>query len=223
MFKRKSLLLLFPGLIAIEANTQQNHFSISASPVVLSLPDISSGLQTGIHYYFKENWSASSEIALPFSKHEDSLRTDKKYFRLGLELKYFKRTYSDKSSTYIAISSFFIQRSYEAPKGGVYYKEKDPFSYEFNKAKISSPVFTIVPKFGVEINVSPVKVDLFAGAGLRIVATSYKNVEGLNSMSSIKRICKIFPSPDPAHWFNETLFRPQFSAGMRLHFMFNEK
>jgi hypothetical protein len=219
----RSLLLLFFLFIVCKVNSQEKYFSISASPVVLYLPGLASGVQTGVHYYFKEHWSASSELAFPFSQHEDSSQMNPKYVRISIELKYFKRKHSNKSSSYVSISSFIIRRSFEVQRGGVYYKERDTVSYQYNRAKVSSPVFTITPKLGFEINLNRIKIDMFAGAGLRIIATSYKNVQGVNSVPSIESICKIFPSPDPAHWFNETLFRPQFSAGFRLHFILPEK
>lgn len=223
MINIRSLLLLFFLFTIGKVNSQEKYFTISTSPVVLYVPGIASGVQTGVHYYFKEHWSASSELAFPFSKHEDSSQMNSKYLRIAMELKYFKEKYGNENSFYVSVSSFIIRRSFEVQRSGVYYKERDTLSYQYNKAKISSPVFTITPKLGVEINLNRIKIDMFAGAGLRVVATSYKNVQGVSSIPSMKTTCKIFPSPDPAHWFNETLFRPQFSAGFRLHFIFPQK
>ncbi len=215
------LLLIFCSLTLMgfsQKKMPDKTFSVLLSPALLRAPETQWGLQTGIAYRWR-NWSVGAEAALPFRKsHIDYAKI--KYIRLGMELKHY--SYNEPLfKVYMSLQNNYAFRQMIDTNGNTYTSKNPPGVFRFSKASISSPIFSSALKFGAEVPITKnLFMDAFAGFGIRIVSTSYKNVENTTPGSFFRAIdCCTFI---PVYRYEGTFTRLHITTGFRLGYVISK-
>jgi Protein of unknown function (DUF3575) len=217
-FSTLVLLLTCFLLPAQEKLLVKKALSVSLTGSVLNTPEIVAGIQPGIQYQLGKRWAFLGEIGIRLKKAEDSSYNKSRYFKLSAEAKYFlgkRRKYLNK---YVSFMTMYAKRNWKDLNTGVYQKRNDSLSYQYSSASVKSPLFVACAKYGMEFRLgNKMMFEFFAGLGARVIATRYDAVN-IQSYPRTYPIDKIIPSPDPADWYNQTLVRPHFTAGIRLQY-----
>jgi len=216
------LLLILCSFTLMGLSQEKPHdktFSVLLSPALLRAPETQWGLQTGIAYQ-RPKWGVGAEAALPFRKSHIDYATIK-YLRVGLELKYY--AYNDHSGKiYISLQNNYALRQMMDTNGNTYTSKRPLGVFRFSKASISSPIFSSALKFGAEVPITKnLFMDVFSGAGIRIVSTSYKNVENTTPGSLFRAIdCCTFI---PVYRYEGTFTKLHLTTGFRLGYVISRK
>lgn len=185
--------------------------SVVISPALL-VP-VSVAVQPGLQVRFGRRWAVLVEGAYPTFYPSNTEYEKIKYWRGSLEVKFYQ---GKKGSTkYISLHNSYLFRELTDKEGGRYYTRTQTFAY--NNSVISSPVWATAVKIGMELNIGRrAYFDVFAGAGMRHVFTSYKSEnEAVTSVEPNKQTIFSF---DDAWSYNYTLRRLHATAGIRFGF-----
>jgi hypothetical protein len=212
--KRLLLLLCLPAMLQTKKSFGQDTtstLSVVVSPALL-IPVTVAG-QGGFQLRLGKRWSLLAEAAFPLYHPEDETYEKITYQRAGLELKFYlpKR----KFTRYIALQNSYLFRELTNKEDGTYYTKTQTFAY--TNAVINSPVFATALKIGLELPVGKRSYfDLFTGAGIRTIFTSYKTETAL--VTSIEPNKQTILKFDDAWVYNYTLMRIHLTAGLRFGF-----
>ncbi len=195
--------------------------AFTLSPAVLNLEDLTVGVQPGIKYDINRSWSVSTEVVLRSARHSTPDFRQSHYFRVAAETKRFFKFRGNDIKPYLSGQIAVAARSWNDEGQGAYYKRKDTVFYNYQKASIKSPVFTIAGKFGAEVFiVKRWALDGFIGLGVRLVATRYQ-AENVFTTPIVRQRETGGPmkiGPDPAYWFNQNILRFHFTTGLRIQY-----
>jgi Protein of unknown function (DUF3575) len=206
----------------IEANGQDNRLGVAVSPAILNLTSNRIAVQAGGEYGFKQRWSILTDFVLGLKKDPPANVSDEKFFRLKPELRYFLSDRKAYSHAYLGLQLSYSGRSWK-DRDGSYFEEKlyEDSAITYQSASVKSPVFTASIQGGTVIPIGEnFGLDFFAGFGVRIINTTYSNVQGTGKTYALRPICKVMFSPDPAWLVNGTVTRPHFNMGFRLIYRF---
>jgi hypothetical protein len=212
--KRLLILLCFPALLQTHKGYGQDStskVSVVVSPAIF-IP-VSVAAQAGFNFQLSRRWSLLAEGAYPTFYPKDEVYEKIRYWRAGLELKYyFKRR---KSAKYISLQNNYLFRELTNEENGVYYTKTETYAY--TNAVIKSPVLSSALKIGLEVPLGKrTYFDLFAGGGVRMIFTRYKPSSAL--LTSIKPNEQGLLKFDDAWSYNYTLKRIHVTAGLRFGF-----
>jgi hypothetical protein len=144
--------------------------SVVISPA-LFVP-VSVAVQPGLQVKFGRRWAVLVEGAFPTFYPSNTEYEKIHYWRGSLEVKYYRR--SKGPAKYISLHNSYLFRELTDKESGRYYTRTQSFAY--NNSVISSPVWATAIKIGMELNFGKrAYFDVFAGAGIRQIFTSYKS------------------------------------------------
>ena len=176
-------LLAMPLLVYAQKKTP-GRWAATFTPALIPMPSGGQfGIQPGVEYSFNSRVSLLNEITFQTGKKEigDSTALNKKYFRIKTELRYHIPGRNSRLKKYIGIQGTYSFRSFRNEKHGYYY-DNLPYDsvYYFDKAQIYSPITTFSLQFGFILSDGKrIAADVFAGTGLRLVNTSFAEVQNL--------------------------------------------
>lgn len=214
----KRLLLFFFFLALLQTHGVLGQDSLRGVSLVVSpalFVPVSVAVQPGVQVKLNRRWAVLVEGAFP-SFHPTNTEYEKiEYWRGSLEVKYYQTTKGP--AKYISLHNSYLHRQLTEKEGGRYYTKTQTFAY--NNAIISSPVWATAVKIGIEVNIGRrAYFDLFAGAGVRQIFTSYKSENA--AVTSVEPNRQSIFSFDDAWLFNYTLRRLHATAGVRFGFQF---
>lgn len=220
----RTLFLIFNLLLTCLLLTAQKNLTVkktlsaSLTGSVLNTPEIVAGIQPGIQYQLGKRWAFLAEVGIRMQKKEDSSYSNSRYLKLSAEAKYFLGKRRKYMNMYVSGMMMYAKRNWNDLNTGVYQKRNDSLSYQYSSATVKSPIFVAGAKYGMEFRLgNKMMLEYFVGLGARVIATKY-NAENIVPFFRSFPIDKIIPSPDPADWYNQTLVRPHFTAGIRLQY-----
>lgn len=198
-------------------HAQKNWGQDSASKVAVVVSPalfvpVSVAVQAGLQFRLNNRLGLLVEGAYPSFYPKNTAYEKIRYWRSGLEAKYFYKRKAD-LHRYAALQAAYLFRELTDQDQAFYYTKTQTFSY--TNAVIRSPVLSLALKTGVEISSGKkLFVDVFAGAGLRFIFTSYETRAPLvTSLEPKKQDLFKF---DEAWLYNYTLMRLHATAGLRL-------
>ena len=218
---KKILSICFSLQLCMLLNAQDSKMSISLSPAVVQMPEWSVAIQPGIQHRINSRIAIIGEFCIPMVNiSRDSHVSDQTYFRFKGELKYY--LHSTPRTPYISIESSYAYRQFNVQNStfhkGNYY---DTVVYGFQYASVRSPIWITNLKIGREYKLGPrMGLDIFAGMGFRNISTHYSDVKGLTQEPYARPYCRIFPTSDPAWWFEANVFRFNATFGFRFLYQF---
>ena len=198
---------LFFGCNALAQRSSS--FAVVVSPA-LFVP-VSVAVQGGVQLKAGKKWQILTEAAFPAFYPKNTEYEEIKYWRTGLEVKYFIKGKSS-SIRYFSLQNNYLFRELKDADQSFYYTRTQTFSY--TNAVIQSPVLSSAFKMGVELPAGKrTFVDAFIGAGLRFIFTEYqaKTVLLTSTEPPKQNVLKF----DDAWKNNYTLMRLHATAGMR--------
>lgn len=214
----KRLLLVFlslPALLQTKKSFGQDStskVSVVVSPA-LFVP-VSIAAQGGFQFKLGHRFGLLAEAAFPVFYPDNTEYEKIRYWRAGLELKYYLRK-KGLGQRYVSFQNNYLFRELTEEQQGRYFTKTQTFSY--SNALISSPVLSSAIKLGVEVPVGKgTYFDLFFGAGLRMIFTSYKTEVAL--VTSLEPNRHTLLKFDDAWIYNYTLTRLHATAGVRFGF-----
>jgi hypothetical protein len=208
----------------LKAQEQNNKWTISLGPAFISDPYPRFGIQPGVVYKPGKNLGILTELTVTPKMSTDPSYSNNQYLRIKSELRYiFSQKKSGRENYYYGLQLSYSYRKWNDLGGGAYFQKEDYYdsSYSYSSATITSPVITASLQMGYCL--FPGKhfgIEIFGGAGIRGVVTEYSNIENKVKGPYYRPICKIFPSPDPAWWMNETSWRFHANLGFRFQYRF---
>jgi hypothetical protein len=209
--KRLLLLLCLPALMQTQKSFGQDtmrKISLLISPAVF-VP-VSVAAQAGIQWRLSNNWGLVLEGAYPTFYPKNTEYEKIKYWRAGVEVKRY--LVKKKTSRYLSFQNNLLFRELTNNEDGVYYTKTQTFAY--NNAIIKTPVWSSALKIGIEAPLGKrTYFDLFTGAGLRMIFTTYKTETAL--LTSIQPTEQGLLKFDDAWIYNYTLKRIHLTAGFR--------
>lgn len=211
LYKFFSLVIFcFFTLAGLSQEIPGKTFAVLISPALLRAPETQWGLQTGVAYSRKK-WSVGIEAALPFRKsYLDYAKI--KYMRLGLEFKSYGYNVSP-AKIYVSLQTNYAVRQMLDTNGNVFLSKNPRGVFSFSKASVSSPVFSSSIKVGIEVQVyKNLFLDVFSGTGVRIISTSYKNVE--NTSPSFFNEAKEWFDFTPVYRYEDTFTKLHLKPGL---------
>jgi hypothetical protein len=200
---------------------QRKGIAFIVSPAILNLEDLTLGVQPGIKYDINQRWSVLTEVVLRTARHSTPDFRQSHYLRVAVETKRFFKFRENDINPYLSGQLAVAARNWKDENQGAYYKRKDTVFYNYQRASIKSPVFTVTGKFGAEIFiVKRWALDGFIGLGVRLVATRYQaeNVFTAPIVRQRETGGPIKIGPDPAYWFNQNILRFHFTTGLRIQY-----
>ncbi len=212
-------LLLFYSHAALVCNsqdstTQANVLSVTLSPVILNVPPVRFGVQTGVQYRFK-NWGVIAELAVPFVK-KHSKYNDVSFVKGSLEVQQF---FKKDKGVYVSVQYNYASRNFKDTSAGTFFKNGKSEVYIYTSTSVSSPMSTIVFKGGNQfIAGKKIIVDLFIGIGSQTIMTKYHSTENLEQVVRPGVLIRMIPYS--AHYFDETISRLHVTSGLRLLYNF---
>jgi hypothetical protein len=224
---RKAFLFIFFGvfvsfLLNAQKATQENKWAVSLSGALIPLPVQDFGIQPGVAYKINNRLSVLTELTFRVGKKDnpDSEALDKRYFRIRSGLRYNLSGKRKILNPYIGLQCSYAFRKFTDVKYGFYYDDLPGDSvYFYDKAEINSPVATLSFQWGALLYLGEkFSLDLFTGAGLRFINTTYSNVE--NPVKGFREIPRdeIFIT---AYKYSGSVVRPHLEAGVRLIYHFH--
>ena len=190
------------------AQDSSSKLSVALSPA-LFVP-VSVAVQGSLQLRLNSKWSLLAEGAYPTFYPQNTDYEKIRYWRAGFEIKRFVS--NGESSRYVSLQNNFLFRELTDNDNGTYYTKTETYAY--NLAVIKSPVWSTALKYGAEVPLGKkTYVDLFAGAGIRMVFTKYNTETAL--LTSILPEERSFLDFDDAWLYNYTLLRLHLTAGFR--------
>ncbi len=215
--KQKFLFLSFLFFVNDFCNGQDStlaKWSVNISPSLLNIPPVDLGIQFGVQYRGGD-WGFGAELAFPFQKSNEHY-TEMKYRRWGAEL---KRFLGREKQNYLSLQFNYAQRNFRDSSPGRFFRSTVADAYDYRSTSISSPIVNTAFKFGREMEIGKkFFVDCFAGLGVGVIMTEYKNIEGLETVDRTNLFAHF--SIYSAHRYDKTIKRLHATAGARLHYYF---
>jgi hypothetical protein len=204
------------------AKAQQSKLGVSLTPAIVQTPWLKLGVQPGIEFRINDRLFLLTEITFVTHGHNDSSSRNSKYFRIKPELRYTLCEPFPGFKIYGGLQVAYSYRKWDNLNEGCYnIKNENTYKINYTKCSIKSPIFTSSLQVGALIPASKhFYFDFFMGLGVRTIFTDYYNVENASTDAYNTRVCKIFPSPDPAYWVNGTLSRFHSNIGLRFLYRF---
>jgi hypothetical protein len=184
------------------------------------MPEWYVAIQPGMQHRLNSRFAIVGEFCIPvMGMTRNSHVLDQKYSRLKGELKYY--LHSTSRSPYISVESSYAFREFTVENCS-YHKGKEADSvYSYQRASVLSPIWTTNLKIGREYRFGPhFGLDIFWGMGFRNISTHYSNLKGVSKEVYYPPYCKIFPSPDPAWWYEADVYRFNATFGFRVMYQF---
>lgn len=168
--------------------------------------------QPGVQIWL-QHWSVLAQLAFPVSKPTEF--ASRHYLRTSLEVKrYFKIRASD-MAPYLSLEGTYAQRSFVDTNGGAYFKGPMRSRYSYSNAAIRSPIVTGAVKGGLEVELGRrFFIDVFAGAGVRSINTTYNQVR--DEASDPYSWIEVFHGPRSAYRYEGQLVKLHGTIGFRL-------
>jgi hypothetical protein len=128
--------------------------------------------------YNKGRWGALAEVAYPLDKSHADYATIR-FVRLGAEVKYYAHN-GQRERGYVSLQSNYSHRQMTDTNGNMFFSKTARQWLQFNRAAVSSPIFSAALKAGVEYAVTRrLFLEYFVGAGVRVISTSYSRLESI--------------------------------------------
>ena len=209
--KRLLFLLCLQSLIQAQKSFGQDTSSkVSAVISPALFVPVTVAVQAGLQFPLSKRWSLLLEGAYPTFYPEDDEYEKIRYWRTGFEVKHYLA--DKKSNRYFSLQNNFLYRELTNEDDGLYYTKTQTFAY--TNAVIKSPVWSSAVKFGMEMPLGKkTYIDLFTGAGLRVILNKYDTESAL--VTSIQPNGQSFLEFDDAWIYNYTLYRLHLTAGFR--------
>lgn len=216
--------IIFFALIfsSIKVNGQDTRFGVAVSPTILNITSNRIAVQVGAEYGFNERWSILTDFVVGLKKDPPTNVSGEKFFRVKPEIRYFLSDRKAYSHAYLGLQVSYSGRNWK-DEDGSYFEENlfEDSAITYQSASVRSPVFTASVQGGTIIPIGEnFGLDLFAGFGIRIINTSYSNIQGTGKTHALRPICTVMFSPDPAWLVNGRVTRPHFNTGFRFIYRF---
>lgn len=200
-------------------------WAASITGAILPLPEINIGIQPGLYYRFSERFSLITEMTIRTGKKadKDSEAVDKQYFRVQPEIRYHFKTKKSKRDMYTGLRLSYAIRKFADINSGFYATEKPggDKGFYYDKAKISSPVFTSSVQTGVLLTgKKKFSADIFAGIGARFIKTRY--TDQVNPAPGTRSRPSGTPVFYASYDYNGSAVWLQVNAGFRLLYHFGK-
>jgi hypothetical protein len=226
--KKISLLtgcVIFLPVLLLSQPYVDKKIAVTWTPTVMAPPfENQFGLQIGAQYKIANSLNLLTEVTIPTGKDSDPKNgiSNKKYFRIKPELRYF--IFKEKTFDYVGLQFSYAFRSFTKSGPSNFYYDHLPHDSVvwYDKADINSPIFTASVQFGTDCVISQhFVVDLFCGFGVRIITTEHTNVTNASVKAKYTPICNMFPFvPEDAYHYNGNLTRFHMNVGFRLMYFF---
>jgi len=204
----------------IVLHAQDRKWAITLSPAMVQIPELYMAIQPGMQYRPNSRVAIVVEVCIPaLAIARNPSITDQKYSRLKGELKYNLNSRS--RSSYISIESSYAFREFTV-ENNAYFSGKNVDSvFSFQRASVSSPIWITNLKIGREYKLGPhFGLDIFAGMGFRNISTQYSDLKEVTREAYFRPNCNVFPSSDPAWWYEANIYRFNATFGFRLMYQF---
>lgn len=208
----KPTLLLVACSMGIACMSQEpvatKSLSLTVAPTLMVLPTKRIGAEGAVQYAWGQ-WSVGAQLALPFEKwHDDFARV--RYARLGAELLRYKRD-ALWLRPYVGFRINYTIRQMADTNGGTYASKNPAGLFQYAGASVASPIFAAALKGGFEVSLGKrVFLDYSTGAGIRIITTTYTNVERAAPDQMLR---ENFP---PSYKYEGRYTKFHLSGGLRL-------
>lgn len=220
---QKLFILKICLLTIVYSGAQRTSWGFTFTPSVVNTHSPHYGLQAGAECRFGSRLSLVTEFTTLAGGKPQTSASDEQFFRIKPELRYFLSGDKRHRGNYAGISLSYSARSWKANSKGNYWEGKfyQDSAITYQSAALRSPVFTSAAQLGTLFTIGEhLGIDLFLGAGVRVIRTTYTDVQGAGKTYSVFPKCKIMFSPDPAWWVNGTITRFHCHAGLRFLFRF---
>ena len=221
---RKAVLPLFILFFSASFSySQENKWGVSFTPAWVPAVSLHYGLQVGVEYQIKERWRLLTELAIPLAKDKDNGFSNVNFFRIKPEIRYSLTEKEYGVNFYTGLQFSYVFRNWKDINSGCYFEDEfyEDSSITYSSASINSPIYTSSAQIGALINIGGhFCFDLFTGMGVRVINTSYSDVQNTGKVFSLQPKCKIMISPDPAYWVNGNITRFHFNTGLRFLYRF---
>lgn len=215
-------LLLFLLLISFHTGfAQQTKWSLSYTPALIEVPEISIGVQLGVVYDISKHFQVLSAVTTNAVRFEKSSResSENRYMRFKSEIRYINLASTYWLKPYLGLQASFVSRSWKKNYSGSYYEgsfNQDSLTY-FSSASISSNTFALTTEFGLNSQISKrLSIDCAFGIGGKLVSTKYSDVKDPVTQARFFPKCSILPRPDPAYWVNGRVSRFQINPTLTI-------
>jgi Protein of unknown function (DUF3575) len=209
-------------LIIFCFNTAKSQWGVTFTPAIVYTHSGHFGLQFGGQYRFSEKLDLVTEFTTAINRGKDPSITNEQYFRIKPELRYFVVKRKANTGGYVGLQFSYTSRKWKDINGS-YFEDRlfEDSAIAFQSASVRSPVFSSSVQLGSVIPLGDhFRIDLFLGAGVRIIDTKYSDVVSSGKIYSVRPNCQIMFSPDPAWLVNGTITRPHFNTGVRFIYRF---
>jgi hypothetical protein len=224
----RNLIILFCFLLlAIAINAQKKYndegkWAATLTGAILPFPEITVGLQPGVHYKISKRFSLLNEFTFRISQKDgpDSTCFGRKYFRVQPELRYSFFGKKTGIHSYLGLRVSLAARKFSNLKGGHFFDSFTDSTTFYKSATINSPVKTISLQWGVIFFPNrQFSLDVFFGAGAKFNNTKYSDVVNPRRML-------YFESRGPhiisGYYYNNKMNLFHANAGMRLIYHFRQ-
>lgn len=173
--------LFATGFLHAQVRTPKPVVAASLTGAILPLPGVSTGVQPGILWRWSLRFSTLTEFTLRTGKRDDrdSEAVNRHYWRLQQEFRYHFGWKKKRTEYYTGLRLAYAQRKFNDINSGFYATERPGGSkgFYYDKASISSPVFTTSLQFGVQVHgKKKLSADIFSGIGARFIKTTYSGL-----------------------------------------------
>ena len=206
----------------IKVSGQESRLGVGVSPTILNITSNRIAVQVGAEYGFNERWSILTDFVVGLKKNPPTNVSDEKFFRVKPEIRYFLSDRKAYSHAYLGLQVSYSGRSWKDGDGSYFEEDlSEDSAITYQSASVRSPVFTASVQGGTVIPIGEnFGLDFFAGFGVRIINTTYSDVQGVGKMQAPRPVCTVMFSPDPAWLVNGTVVRPHFNTGLRVIYRF---
>ncbi len=205
----------------IVVHAQNGKWAATLSPATVQMPEWYMAIQPGMQYRPNSRVAIIVEVCIPvMAMARNSSISDQTYSRLKGELKYYLNSKSP--SPYISIESSYALREFTA-ENSCYHKgiDFDTVVYRYQRANVRSPIWVTNLKIGREYRFGPhFGFDIFAGMGFRNISTQYSDLKEVTREAYFRPFCQIFPSTNPAWWYDANVYRFNATFGFRFMYQF---
>ena len=223
---RKAVLSLFIVFLSASFGySQENKWGLSFTPTFVSAAtSLHPGIQLGFEYKIKEGWHLLAEFTVPYKKDDPVYARDIRYLRVKPEIRYSLSPEEESGvNFYTGLQFSYVFRKWKDPNDGCYFENEfyDDSCITYSSASINSPIVTSSGQIGALVKIGDhFCFDFFMGMGVRVINTSYSDIQNRGKTFSTRRTCMIMFSPDPAYWVNGNITRFHFNSGLRFLYRF---
>lgn len=220
---RNISLLLLTLVLLTTASAQVSKWGVSFTPAFLATNEPRYAWQAGTEYRINDRLSILTELAIRTGANKDSSAFNSKYFRIKPEIRYITSKRSSGVQYYTGLQFTCSFRKWDELNGGFYFNDHlyNDSTVTYDRAKVSSPVFTASVQEGVVVELGPqFALDIFTGLGVRVINTKYTELENTGKDYYQPPTCRMLFTPNPAYWVNGTVTRFHMNMGFRVIYRF---